>query len=67
MTRPKLATVSQFIVATAALLTLVVAIVTLLAVQEVHVTFNSRMDQYIGLIKSTSKAEGVQQEKDRVK
>jgi hypothetical protein len=46
---------------------LIVSIWTLVAVKEVHVTFNSRMDAYIQLIQKSSKAEGVKEEQDRDK
>lgn len=49
-----------------AVCSLLVAVYTLFKVNEVHLTFNSKMDKYIELTQRASKAEGVKEEKERV-
>lgn len=58
--------ITQLIVALSAVGALCVSIYTAFKVNEVHLTFNSKMDQYIELTRTSSHAEGVKEEKERV-
>ncbi len=45
----------------------IIGIITAMRVEKVHKQINSRMDQLIEVTKSSSKAEGIKEEFDRVK
>ncbi len=59
--------IAKWVTALAAAGALAVSIWTAFAVNVVHVSINSRMTELLELTKSSSRAEGVKQESDRVK
>lgn len=58
---------TEWIIAGAALGALAVSIYNVIGIRNVHVLVNSRLTELLAVTRASAKAEGVKQEKDRIK